>query len=247
MKVDDIISYHELVAAERANLQKGMNFGIGKDYSVVLMSVRPGAPYADAFDPRTGMLKYEGHDVNRTKDFSKPKAVDQPLTTPRGSWTENGKFFRAAMDYKGGLRKRPELVKVYEKIARGIWCYKGFFDLEDAEIASDGKRRVFKFYLKPIEKKPLGRVVELPHTRLIPTHVKVEVWRRDRGRCVVCYGTTNLHYDHDIPYSKGGSSFTAENVRLLCAKHNLSKSDKIMILVPWLLPTLSHMPVHGRN
>jgi hypothetical protein len=36
MKTDDIISYHELVAAEKANLQKGMNFGIGRDYSVVL-------------------------------------------------------------------------------------------------------------------------------------------------------------------------------------------------------------------
>jgi hypothetical protein len=42
-----------------------------------------------------------------------------------------------------------------------------------------------------------------------------------------------LHYDHDIPFSKGGSSLTADNVRLLCAKHNLEKSDKIMSLMPW--------------
>ena len=47
MKIDDIMSYHELVSAEKANLQKGMNFGIGKEYSVLLMSVRPGAPYCD--------------------------------------------------------------------------------------------------------------------------------------------------------------------------------------------------------
>ncbi len=33
---------------------------------------------------------------------------------------------------------------------------------------------------------------------------------------------------HDIPFSRGGSSIVAENVRLLCAQHNLSKSDKIM-------------------
>jgi len=32
----------------------------------------------------------------------------------------------------------------------------------------------------------------------------------------------------DIPFSRGGSSIVAENVRLLCARHNLSKSDKIM-------------------
>jgi hypothetical protein len=40
MSPDDIISYGELVAEERAILQKGMNCGIGKSYSVFLMSVR---------------------------------------------------------------------------------------------------------------------------------------------------------------------------------------------------------------
>jgi len=235
MKIDDIMSYHELVSAEKANLQKGMNFGIGKEYSVLLMSVRPGAPYADELDKQSGMLTYEGHDTSRTKDCPNPKKVDQPLTTPRGSWTENGKFFRAAMDYKSGLRTKPELVKVYEKIARGIWCYKGFFELENAAIMSDSIRKVFRFYLKPVEKRLLGRVVELSHTRLIPTHVKVEVWRRDGGKCVLCGSMANLHYDHDIPFSRGGSSVVAENVRLLCAKHNLQKSDKIMVLIPWIL------------
>ena len=34
--------------------------------------------------------------------------------------------------------------------------------------------------------------------------------------------------NHDIQFSRGGSSIVAENVRLLCARHNLSKSDKIM-------------------
>jgi hypothetical protein len=48
MKPDDIISYAELVAEERAKLQKGMNYGIGKTYSVFLMSVRSGAPFLPA-------------------------------------------------------------------------------------------------------------------------------------------------------------------------------------------------------
>ncbi|MEI8063677.1 MAG: HNH endonuclease [Verrucomicrobiota bacterium] len=234
MNVDDIISYHDIVHVEKATLQKGMNYDTGKGYTVVLMSVRKGAPYADSIDEETGTLIYEGHDVPRTRGGPDPKAVDQPLAYPKGSWTENGKFFRAAMDYRSGLRKHAELVKVYEKIARGIWCYKGFFELADAEIVSDGKRKVCKFHLKPVEKKPLGRIVELSHTRIIPTHVKVEVWRRDDGKCVQCGSTENLHYDHDIPFSKGGSSLTTENVRLLCAKHNLQKSDKIMSLVPWI-------------
>lgn len=71
------------------------------------------------------MLTYEGHDEPQRRGGPNPKQVDQPLTTLRGSWTENGKFFRAVMDYKSGLREKPELVKVYEKVSRGIRSYKG--------------------------------------------------------------------------------------------------------------------------
>src|SRR5260370_41133269 len=99
----------------------------------------------------------------------------------------------------------------------------------------DDIRKVFKFSLRPVEKKSFGRVVELPHNRLIPTAVKVEVWRRDGGQCVQCGSQKNLHFDHDIPFSKGGSSLTAANVRLLCAKCNLEKSDKILSIAPWIL------------
>jgi hypothetical protein len=93
VEVDDIISYHDLVTAEKASLQKGMNYGVGKNYSVFLMSLRENAPYADALDPVTGMLTYEGHDEPQRKGGPNPKEVDQPLT-PRESWTENGKFLR---------------------------------------------------------------------------------------------------------------------------------------------------------
>ena len=65
------------------------------------------------------MLTYEGHDKPQRQGGLNPKEVDQALTTSRGSWTENGKFFRAAMDFKSGLREKPELIKVYEKISRG--------------------------------------------------------------------------------------------------------------------------------
>lgn len=235
MKVDDIISYHDLVAAEKANLQKGMNFGSARKHSVFLMSVRKGAPYADAIDPKTGDLLYEGHDEPKTGLVKNPKKVDQPLNTKGGSLTENGKFFRAAMDFKNEVIASPHLIKVYEKITKGIWSYKGFFELVDAEMVRDGCRKVFKFHLRPVEKTLLGGVTELPHTRIIPTSVKLEVWKRDGGKCVQCGSRDNLHYDHDIPFSKGGSSLTAVNVRLLCARHNLEKSDKIMCFLPWVL------------
>ncbi|MEW6211602.1 MAG: HNH endonuclease signature motif containing protein [Acidobacteriota bacterium] len=236
---DEIISHHEMVAEEKYPLQRGMNYRVGqggrKGYSVLLMSLRKNAVYEDEIDSTTGYLIYQGHDAPRAKGVD-PKTVDQPILTPKGIWTENGKFFRAAVDYKSGLRD-PELVKVYEKIDVGVWSVKGFYQLVDVKQVHDGKRNVWKFYLKPVERKAFNKIIELPHTRIIPTHVKIQVWQRDRGRCRICGSHTNLgfHYDHDIAFAKGGSSLTADNIQLLCEKCNLQKSDKIMSLFPWLI------------
>ena len=43
----------------------------------------------------------------------------------------------------------------------------------------------------------------------------------------MCGSEENLHFDHIIPFSRGGSSLTANNVQLLCARHNLEKRDRI--------------------
>ena len=121
MEVDDIFGYDKLVATEKANLQAGMNYREGKDYSIVLMSVRKGAPYADAIDPVTGIVSYEGHDVKRFPGGPDPKRLDQPLTNPGGSPTENGKFFRDAIDFKTGRRKKGEASEsLREDFARNL-------------------------------------------------------------------------------------------------------------------------------
>jgi hypothetical protein len=128
VEVDDIISYHDLVTEEKAALQKGMNYGVGKKYSIFLMSLREGAPYGDALDPITGMLTYEGHDEPQRRGGANPKDLDQPLTTSKGSWTENGKFFRAARDFKSGLREKPELIKVTKRFRAEFGATKDFLN-----------------------------------------------------------------------------------------------------------------------
>jgi 5-methylcytosine-specific restriction endonuclease McrA len=65
-------------------------------------------------------------------------------------------------------------------------------------------------------------------SRIIPTNVKLEVWARDNAKCVICGETNELHFDHVLPYSKGGTSLKAENIQLLCARHNLIKSANIV-------------------
>jgi 5-methylcytosine-specific restriction endonuclease McrA len=39
--------------------------------------------------------------------------------------------------------------------------------------------------------------------------------------------TDELHFDHVVPLSKGGTSMVEGNIQLLCARHNLEKSAKI--------------------
>lgn len=60
----------------------------------------------------------------------------------------------------------------------------------------------------------------------IPEKVRIEVWRRDGGKCVKCGSREKLEYDHIVPVSLGGSN-TARNVELLCEKCNRSKGASI--------------------
>jgi hypothetical protein len=206
-----------------------MNFRLRPNRSVILMSRRSNAPYRDKIESDGRVLIYEGHDLPRTGRTHNPKLLDQPRVTPGGKFTQNGLFEEAALKAKKGVSK-PEVVAVYEKIHAGIWAFNGFFLLTDAWMESDAKRKVFKFRLELSENQFGVEALtpdDLEHTRLIPSAIKLEVWKRDKGHCVLCGAEDNLHFDHDVPYSKGGSSLIANNIRLLCARHNLSKSDKI--------------------
>jgi HNH endonuclease len=60
----------------------------------------------------------------------------------------------------------------------------------------------------------------------IPEAVRNEVWRRDGGRCVDCGSRENLHFDHIVPWSRGGSN-TARNLELRCETCNLRKGAKV--------------------
>lgn len=227
----DIISHAEMNVIEGYSLQRGMNFRVKGGISVFLMSTRKGSPYDDEVKEEGKLLIYEGHDAQKgwTKN---PKSENQPLKSPTRRLTENGKFYEAAASYKSG--KRPaELIRVYEKIKKGLWVYNGVFELIDAKFLTSNKRKVFKFILRitdrsiEFKERMEKKVSELNHNRMIPTSVKLEVWKRDKGKCVQCGSKDNLHFDHILPYSKGGTSLKVDNIQLLCARHNLQKRDKI--------------------
>lgn len=221
---DEILTYWEMCAREKGSLQRGMYFREPPGVSVVLMSRRRGAPYDDSLSEDGTELIYEGHDVRKEPGID-PKSADQPWTLPSGEATENARFARAA---ESSDREGP-LVRVYEKLRPGIWSDKGLFLLIGCEFKATGMRKVFKFRMRisdaPDEIVPQHETEDF--RRAIPAWVKQSVYKRDKGRCVICGADDQIHFDHDLPYSKGGTGLTPANVRILCARHNLQKGAKI--------------------
>ncbi len=47
--------------------------------------------------------------------------------------------------------------------------------------------------------------------------VKMQVWRRDNGKCVRCEGQEGVWFDYVVPVWEGGSA-TEQNIRLMCER-----------------------------
>jgi len=117
------------------------------------------------------------------------------------------------------------------------WAFKGyiyevdgFYSDEEARLLIledfDKERKYFERLKAKFDKSTSATEDDYERPR-IPESVRIEVWRRDGGKCVRCGSRERLEYDHIIPISKGGSN-TARNIELLCEKCNRSKSNNIM-------------------
>jgi len=85
-------------------------------------------------------------------------------------------------------------------------------------------------HLEEIEDEVIKKKeVEYRHkTKRLPSErLKVQVLMRDGNICRLCGVTLtgdNIHFDHIIPWSKGGETELG-NLQILCAKHNLAKGN----------------------
>ena len=227
-----IISYKQIEEVEDFRPQNGINYRTkNKNYSIVLMSVRENSPYDDKISDDGKTIDYVGHNLNKKYCKGKdPYTLDQPLFLPSGKLTQNGKFAKAANYFKDGLHD-PEKVRVYQKIKSGLWSFNGIFNLVDVSQEQSNGRLIHLFKLiltnENIEDYRDDNE-ELPEDdRIIPGHVMRNVFKRDKGQCVKCGAKDHLHFDHIFPFSKGGTSKDEKNIRLLCRRHNLKKSNKV--------------------
>lgn len=97
---------------------------------------------------------------------------------------------------------------------------RGYYKLSKPEIIYE----IFLFLIKKTNYLITQSDQEL--SRHIPQDVKVEVYNRDGGRCVMCGDNKYLEFDHIIPFSKGVAN-TVDNIQILCRACNQKKGANI--------------------
>jgi hypothetical protein len=65
INVGDVLTYLDMCHEEGVNLQRGMNYRLRNRTTVILMSLRPDAPYADRVEDNGKVLIWKG-----SKDWS---------------------------------------------------------------------------------------------------------------------------------------------------------------------------------
>jgi Homing endonuclease associated repeat/HNH endonuclease len=74
---------------------------------------------------------------------------------------------------------------------------------------------------------PEKEIIRHTTKRNITERLKVQVLMKDGNKCRLCGITVtgeNIHFDHIKPWSKGGET-VLENLQVLCAEHNIAKSN----------------------
>ncbi len=100
----------------------------------------------------------------------------------------------------------------------------------EAEKEAIRIKMLLKEKKRALEREVLAELVQeglvLPEAGkrpLIPRKLVNAVWLRDKGKCVYCGSTENLHLDYILPFSNGGA-VSIENLQLLCQKCNSLKT-----------------------
>lgn len=150
-------------------LERGYNYRMNPAYSVIILSSSPYAFYENKISPDGETIECEGHDVRKNMLQLEPKAYDQPRRLKCGRLSQNGLFAEAAEECAKGKRDA-EIVRVYEKLAWGMWRDMGFYRLIGYSYTRSGIRMVFRFRLEKVQHSKIqGKLAFLSlHASLAP-------------------------------------------------------------------------------
>jgi 5-methylcytosine-specific restriction endonuclease McrA len=154
----------------------------------------------------------------------------QACATYLESLHANPSYRQAAQEYFERQNREPLMVF-------GWWVYRTMVvRVGSIELTNERLLRIKQYILRrEREVEKMQREVETLEScgsleqasrEPIPEHVRLFVWRRDKGQCVRCGSLERLEFDHIIPVVAGGSN-TERNIQLLCEPCNRSKSARV--------------------
>jgi len=128
----------------------------------------------------------------------------------------------------------PTPVLHVDEVRRVWWLFRGDTYWEDGRLTQSEVNALLvergllkdRRVERAMDRAAAGRLGSSRDKTAIPADTKMEVWRRDCGRCVQSGSQENLEYDHIIPHSKGGSD-GARNLQLLCQTCHRAKGADI--------------------
>jgi hypothetical protein len=164
------------------------------------------------------VVQLEGRpDANSATRPQEVRTVTEPLTADlrRVHMTVSREFLAKLAAARDALSHSHPEASDEEILAAGL----------DLLLARDAKR-------KGLVGRPQTKI-RASNPQHVPAHVRRAVWKRDGGCCSwrldsggVCGSTRRLQFDHVTPPALGGAS-TVENVRLLCATHNVLAARRV--------------------
>jgi len=212
----EVITYEEMCLYEGHRFSSEMNYRSSYDHGVLLMSLTPEASHCHRIESNGNTIIYEGHNAAQSQYKPIIRFMDQPMHFHAGGLTQNGLFFKAALDFRNGTSS-PELVRVYEEIKSGIWIYDGLFKVVDGWQEPNPDRSVFRFRLELCSEPDPVNMRYSENWRVLPQSLKLEVWKRNEGRCSRCGSALHLRFTIT---QRPGSSVTPslEDITLLCRR-----------------------------
>lgn len=209
-----IIGKHVII---EDNLGGGMQAG---DFAGILTNLEPLEGATSEAEWLLEITIGEGADA-RSLDLNLPPFIknddfEKSFHTPIQLFHKNGRSFWYFKEKIYKTSRSKFLPHEIEEIELRIKLH----DFEESQEVSKLRRKVSNL-ISAIENSSKSN-----SRRRIPDDVQVAVFSRDGGQCVKCDSNEELHFDHVIPFSKGGSD-TVENIQILCRTCNLKKSASI--------------------
>ena len=204
---------------------------------------------ADIIEELKSVMKKLGKTTLTIKEFdAHAKFNSTTVASYFGSWNN------ALLLVGAELNKKVHSYEELMKNIRDVWIMKGSQpskrDMDDKQLSSISSTsyiRRFGTWYKALEsfiayisetdddatldisENGSGSLIKHKTKRDPSDRLKVQVLMRDGNRCRICGvecsgGLHNIHFDHIIPWSKGGET-TLENLQVLCSACNEAKGN----------------------